>query len=297
MTFRLFSVLLLGLCAVPGLIAAQTKEPVMFRVFYEMKHIQDLDRPDNPHVERMLLVASPSSAIFSSYDRILQGQRTQQQLEAHSAMYKGTISPPLMVQGLRDVSPFDLYFFASEQKFFVLENLIVNYLYEEKYPTINWEIQEETKTIQGISCQKAVAQYKGRQWQVWFTDQIPIPFGPWELGGLPGLIVEASDAREEVVFSFDGFETIDQGEESTDKSLEPGRYGINTMEAKWIALPTQKITAVKKAERDRIKNAAVKNHLQFFKMQMKTTGNFTHNDSVRPNSWSQEIKNPIALLD
>src|SRR5690606_34548489 len=140
--------------------------------------IQDLDRPSNPHVEEMLLVAGPSSAIFSSYDRILQGQRIQQQLDIHGAMHKGTIAPPLMIKDTRNVSPFDLYFFASEQKLFVLENLVVNYLYEEKYPAINWEIQEETKSIQGIPCQKAVGQYKGRQWQVWFSDQIPFPFGP-----------------------------------------------------------------------------------------------------------------------
>jgi GLPGLI family protein len=65
-----------------------------------------------------------------------------------------------------------------------------------------WEITTETKIISGYKCYKAVCVWeefsKGRQKQltfnseVWFTPEIPAPFGPLGLDGLPGLVLEGN---------------------------------------------------------------------------------------------------------
>jgi len=77
---------------------------------------------------------------------------------------------------------------------------------EEKMPAIEWNITQEAKEIQGMQCQKATCNFKGRSYEAWFCSQLPYSNGPWKLGGLPGLIVEAYDTKKEVVFTFTSFE-------------------------------------------------------------------------------------------
>lgn len=66
------------------------------------------------------------------------------------------------------------------------------YFYDETIGGWSWEISDSTKNILGYECIKATADYHGRIWEVWFAPEIPVSNGPWKLGGLPGLILEAS---------------------------------------------------------------------------------------------------------
>ena len=42
---------------------------------------------------------------------------------------------------------------------------------------------------------KSCYQFRGRKWTAWFTQNIPIPEGPYKFSGLPGLIVEIYDSQ------------------------------------------------------------------------------------------------------
>ncbi len=63
----------------------------------------------------------------------------------------------------------------------------------EENKTITWKTGNELKKIGNFICRNATTSFKGRKWNVWFTEEIPVPAGPWKLFGLPGLIVEAED--------------------------------------------------------------------------------------------------------
>ncbi len=65
------------------------------------------------------------------------------------------------------------------------------YLTSEKMTETKWTLLSERETICGQSCQKATGEYGGRTWNVWFAESLPTRFGPWRLGGLPGLILRA----------------------------------------------------------------------------------------------------------
>lgn len=72
----------------------------------------------------------------------------------------------------------------SESSFIVKENI----------PDIEWEILTEHKIINNFNCQKAITNFRGREYTVWFTNEIPISVGPWKLAGLPGLMVYGYDS-------------------------------------------------------------------------------------------------------
>lgn len=72
-------------------------------------------------------------------------------------------------------------------------------------PALKWKILNETKEIEGYPCQKATSEQifhsfdadgkardKIQPITAWFTKQIPLPYGPENYAGLPGLILELS---------------------------------------------------------------------------------------------------------
>ena len=72
----------------------------------------------------------------------------------------------------------------------------------EPTPDIAWTLSDErlrvgeqssgiTLTVSGYLCQQATGTFRGVEWRVWYTEEIPSSAGPWRLRGLPGLIVKA----------------------------------------------------------------------------------------------------------
>ena len=61
----------------------------------------------------------------------------------------------------------------------------------ELTPNIAWALSEDTMTVSSYLCQQATATFRGVEWHVWYTEEIPSSAGPWRLHGLPGLIVKA----------------------------------------------------------------------------------------------------------
>ncbi len=76
----------------------------------------------------------------------------------------------------------------------------------EKTPKINWELQNETKQIGNLLAYKARGKFRGRYYTAWYTLEIPLPYGPWKLQGLPGLILEAYDDDKELYLYFKSIE-------------------------------------------------------------------------------------------
>lgn len=81
------------------------------------------------------------------------------------------------------------------------------FLYEEELNNFSWEILNETRRLLGYTIQKAITNYGGRNWIVWFTPDIPISDGPYKFNGLPGLILEARDSMNHYVFRFNSIKS------------------------------------------------------------------------------------------
>ncbi len=72
----------------------------------------------------------------------------------------------------------------------------VNFGYSEKLPPMNWKITNEKKNILNYECLKAETYFGGRKFIAWYTVQIPINDGPYKFSGLPGLIFEVYDDKD-----------------------------------------------------------------------------------------------------
>ena len=71
---------------------------------------------------------------------------------------------------------------------------------KDSLPNYNWNlIKGETKTINGFVCKKATLHFRGSDVIAFYTEEIPISFGPWKFKGLPGLILELYNINDSVV--------------------------------------------------------------------------------------------------
>jgi len=71
---------------------------------------------------------------------------------------------------------------------------------EDSLGNIKWKMLNKTKEIMGYHCKSATATFRGREYVVFYTEQIPVSEGPWKLFGLPGLILEVYTVDGEYVF-------------------------------------------------------------------------------------------------
>ncbi len=70
------------------------------------------------------------------------------------------------------------------------------YRYPVEMDDLQWSFRTLLKWCWIIECQFAVADYHGRKWYAFFGSAPgnPVQDGPWQLCGLPGLIMEAITA-------------------------------------------------------------------------------------------------------
>lgn len=80
------------------------------------------------------------------------------------------------------------------------------FIFKEELPDIAWDIRQETRKIGNLLCTKAIGNFGGRTYEVWFTPEIPVSLGPYKLWGLPGLILEARSRDGKVVYEFQSFD-------------------------------------------------------------------------------------------
>lgn len=75
-----------------------------------------------------------------------------------------------------------------------------NYLIDDTLSNFKWKITKERKKILKYSCIKATTRFRGRNYEAWFTEDIPIQNGPWKFCGLPGLIVKICDDKQSFIY-------------------------------------------------------------------------------------------------
>lgn len=194
---------LAGCCSIghPFCGHAQESDVALAHIKYEFVHIDDTNFRDNPRREDMMLYIGEHTTLYNSFTLAATLENMKKDMAGkQQAGSRFFVNSPNM-------SNEALYLFPQESSAFIVNKLGTStYIIPQEYPRIDWQIGEKAKEIGGYQCQQAIGTFGGRTYTAWFTTELPFPYGPWKLHGLPGLILEAEDAKQEVIFRYAGFD-------------------------------------------------------------------------------------------
>jgi GLPGLI family protein len=211
---------------------AQKPDTAWLMVHYKFTYVRDTNNRTHPYTENMVLFVGKSASAYRSYDGLV-ADRQFKKAYAEAAASSPDGRPMINRSGAG--SGIQYFQYPNEQKLFTKDNVMFNeYLIQGPMPAIDWTISGDTATFGGLHCQKAMGHFRGRDYIVWFCPDLPVHAGPWKLNGLPGVIVDARDTKNEVVFTFDGVEkTVPSpkgqrvGGNTDEKDLPPILRGLN----------------------------------------------------------------------
>ncbi len=74
------------------------------------------------------------------------------------------------------------------------------YLTQADFREQSWKIQKETALIAGMECRRAtrILERTGEETEAWFAPEIPVPDGPGNYYGLPGLILKVESSNNTI---------------------------------------------------------------------------------------------------
>ncbi len=269
--------------------SAQSPDKVLARVRYTYTSQMDTLKNGKSRTENMILFIGKNASLYTSHNKIAyelsEDQKSLARAMARTGMGNGA---PVVVKVDRSAGEWltktHYLFFIKEKKMIIEENIIgLSYLIEEKIPEIKWKITKDTATFSGLACQKAIANHEGKNWTAWFAPSLPFQSGPWQLQGLPGLIVDAFDEKKTVQFQFAGFEKANEGDFVRANDIRKGPKGdsgyINPIDVNMgldvagayfennIQLYTYRTAKTTKKEYDKLKAAYDKDPKGFSKAQ------------------------------
>lgn len=188
----------LVLCSCYAFSYKNTTEPPTGVAYYHFFHIRDSTNTGILWEEDFLMPFNAYQSFYTSSTKMTQDSIQMAKIEAAMKSGSNTVNMGTLLRTTSD----NIYLNEKESSLYINKNFNRNnYLIKEALEKINWKIEQETKEILGYVCQKATGICKGRLYTAWFTTDIPASLGPWKLHGLPGLILEAYDARQWIKFT------------------------------------------------------------------------------------------------
>lgn len=89
--------------------------------------------------------------------------------------------------------------FTREEGIALMEFMTRDFRVEEARGRLSWKLQADRRKIGDYICMKATTTLEGDEVTAWFTPEIPVPAGPAQYYGLPGLVL-AVERLDETIF-------------------------------------------------------------------------------------------------
>jgi hypothetical protein len=98
----------------------------------------------------------------------------------------------------------------SREKIWVRENLNL----------FVWKPTEEKQKILEYQCYKATCSFRGRDYEAWFTTDLPFKSAPWKFHGLPGVVLKISSKDEYLDVEARGLKISENKEELSNPFID-----------------------------------------------------------------------------
>jgi GLPGLI family protein len=267
---------------------AKVKEKIEFRVYYQHEHLRDVSRPDKIYKENMVLLAGENYSQFLSYDKILEHISVESLVISEFNLGNTRVKIPAG----KIIIPEEIILSFSSDQALIATYMAAHFHYFKSLPAINWELKNESKIIEGLTCYNASTNYLGRNWEVWYAPEVAIRAGPWFLRGLPGLIIEAEDSSKEVKYLFTRLESMNMANEVFKKRRAYQQIGL-------LEFDSFESNLITETEKNTLLNLARKDINSFKRLQALNGGSgmFVEYGITNYYSWLKEIPNPIDLTE
>lgn len=182
-------------------VSGQTIDSAYLKAKYQMQYRPDSNKLNSFSKDVFILEIGHKFSKFYSYykfftDSMLTAEYNKQDGEKASSLSVTTKGLP--ASGSSKV----VYRNIHTNVYTVTQDLIMNnYRYIDSINNMSWAIKKDTATISGYKCTRATTKFRGRDYNAWFSMEIPISAGPYLFAGLPGLIVEIKDTKGDFTFS------------------------------------------------------------------------------------------------
>ena len=155
------------------------------KLYYNLEFVKDSIKKDIEN-RSMVLLEEKQNYIFCPEELLIKDSLKNNNLEYSPVIMDEEIN--FMV--IRKNNIINKFYMVDEKLYAVNENSV----------ELNWKIKNQTKIIDSIQCQLATLRYKGRNWEAWFSTKYPISIGPYIFNGLPGIILELKDTKNNYIF-------------------------------------------------------------------------------------------------
>src|SRR5690625_1110854 len=186
---------------------AQEIYPTEYEIQYSLEYSIFGDNLDTKQTEVLYLFSSPQASVFMNHNT---AKKDEINKNIKRMIQSGSIDMNKAGQRTSDLS-LEIFKNLHEGKT-IAKNTFAekNYVYQESQVPLDWNITSESKDYSGYSVQKATTSFAGRDYEAWFTMEIPLPDGPYVFSGLPGLIVELYDTQKHYHFSLLSVEKLEE---------------------------------------------------------------------------------------
>jgi GLPGLI family protein len=200
--FTLFTV-----CALSSAVGQEIKiDDAVYRCTYQVTTVKDtIDVQSFVLQDVMALDIGEKSAVFYSL------QKEKSDSIRKKAVVSGFLDRSALASSPKGVNKYVVYLNHPADKITYKEEIFGkshSYYYQEDLSYPSWTLDSEKAMIAGYPCQLATCAYRGRTYQAWFTMEIPLSYGPYKFGGLPGLVLKVQDTRGHYTFEAIGFERL-----------------------------------------------------------------------------------------
>ncbi|GAA4153253.1 hypothetical protein GCM10022217_08780 [Chryseobacterium ginsenosidimutans] len=150
----------------------------------------------NQHFQKFVLIGNSQDYYFAAAQNYLNDTG---QYKAKANVDTQIVSDYFQERLIRKNGTTNIFFKYGDGKIRYNENV-----------SLKWVLYGETKIINGVKCQMAAINKFGRRWIAYFSKEYTQSLGPYKFNGLPGLIFELYDTKEDYHFTLTKIEKYDR---------------------------------------------------------------------------------------